>query len=140
VILTNAEYSDAVQHLARRLQGVLGFASPRPVARRASNEPEGPEAARARAILLGLAHSELDRSQLTPEANAVFTPQAMEDIRDSLAGLGRLLGVTLDSRQERGGARHFALTATYEFGALDIAEYDTAEGKVQQFFIDASQQ
>ena len=142
VILTNAEYSDAVPHLARRLQTVLGFAAP--VTRTANagddDRRETPETAHAKLILEGLAQGTIDRGQLTPEAAAVFTPQAMEDIRDSLAGLGRLLNVRVDSQEIRGSASHLALTARYEFGSLDIAEYDTPEGKIQQFFIDASGQ
>ena len=146
VILTNAEYSDAVQHLARRLQGVLGFATPAAALntpaqiRRADSTADSPQAIRARAVLEGLAHGEFDRTQLTPDAAATFTPVAIEDIRDSLAALGRLLFVKLDQTQLRGGAHHYALTAQYEFGALDIAEYDTSDGKIQQFFLDASQQ
>ena len=141
VILTNAEYSDAVQHLARRLQGLLGFAAPANRGDRSAGEPrETPETASPRMILEGLAQGAIDRGQLTPEASAVFTPQAIEDIRNSLAALGRLLSVRVDSQETRGNARHRALTARYEFGSLDLSEYVTQEGKVQQFFIDASPQ
>ena len=101
---------------------------------------ESPEAARARTLLESLAQGGLDRSQLTPDAAATFTPRAIEDIRGSLAALGRLLTIKLDQSQLRGGAHHYALTAWYEFGALDIAEYDAPDGKIQQFFIDAAPQ
>jgi len=143
VILTNAEYSNATDRLAQRLQPLVGTegggndgsdsASP---ATAASKSAENPIETRARKIMLQLAAGTIDRSELTPDASAMFTAQALGDIRRSLAQLGELERVKLDSTALRGGTKHFALTVFYQKRTLQIAEYDTSDGKVEQFFID----
>ncbi len=125
VILTNAEYSDVTTQLAESLQGLVGIepAQPFSCANRVSSTPSSSTAkendieARPRKLLLNLAQGRIDRVDLSADAAATFSPQAVADIRQSLAPLGDLEHVRLDSTQLRGGTRHYALTLVH--GAFD---------------------
>jgi len=142
VILTNAEYSNATDRLAQQLQPLVGIeggndgSDSASTATGALQSAENPIETRARKIMLQLTTGTIDRSELTRDASATFTAQALGDIRRSLAPLGELQRVKLDSTALRGGTKHFALTVFYQKRTLEIAEYDTSDGKVEQFFID----
>jgi len=142
VILTNAEYSNATDRLAQQLQPLVGIeggndgSDSASTATGALQSAENPIETRARKIMLQLTTGTIDRSELTRDASATFTAQALGDIRRSLAPLGELQRVKLDSTALRGGTKHFALTVFYQKKTLEIAEYDTSDGKVEQFFID----
>ena len=144
VILTNAEYSDATSELAGQLQSLVGIkpteqsgtdtaVSSKPPA---AMPKENPIEARAHRLMLDLAQGRVDRDDLAPDALETFTPRAVRDIRQSLAPLGDLQRVRLDSTQLRGGTKHYALTLIYQHRLLQIAEYDLANGKIEQFLID----
>jgi CubicO group peptidase (beta-lactamase class C family) len=144
VILTNAEYSNATDELAERIESLVGIqpsetsgsnaaASSKPPA---TMPKENAIESRARRLMLDLAQGRVHRDDLAPDASEVFTPEAVNDVRQSLAPLGDLERVRLDSTQSRGGAKHYALTLVYQDRQLQIAEYDLADGKIEQFFID----
>ncbi len=97
---------------------------------------ENPIEARAHRLMLDLVQARIDRDDLAPDASETFTHQALSDIRQSLASLGDLERVRLDSTQLRGGTKHYALTLIYQHRQLQVAEYDLANGKIEQFFID----
>ena len=79
--------------------------------------------ARARRLLEDLARGRVDREDLTPDASATFTSQALSDIRQSLSPLGKLEHVKLDDMKLRGGTTHYALTLFYAHRTLQVAEY-----------------
>jgi len=144
VILTNAEYSNTTSELAERLQSLVGI---RPTETYGSDTAvsstppadmptENAIEARARRLMLNVAQGRVDRGDLAPDASETFTHQALSDIRQSLASLGDLERVRLDSTQSRGGAKHYALTLIYQHRTLQVAEYDLADGKIEQFLID----
>jgi hypothetical protein len=85
---------------------------------------------------LDLGRGRVDVNDLSPDAVETFSPQAVSDIRQSLAPLGVLERVRLDSTQSRGGTKHYALTLLYRGRRLQVAEYDLPDGKIEQFFID----
>jgi len=144
VILTNAEYSDATSELAEQLQSVIGIQSTETsgadtavsLTPTAMTPKENAIEARAHRLLLGLAQGRVDRDDLAPDASETFTHQTLNDIRLSLAALGDLERVRLDSTQLRGGTKHYALTLIYQRRKLQVAEYDLADGKIEQFLID----
>jgi CubicO group peptidase (beta-lactamase class C family) len=147
VILTNAEYSDATSELAERLQSIVGI---RPTQDPGSEEapspnspvimpPENAIEARAHRLLVELAQGRVDRNALAPDASEMFTREALDDIHKSLAPLGNLERVRVESTQWRGGTKHYALTLSYRQRKLQVAEYDLADGKIEQFFIDDKQ-
>jgi D-alanyl-D-alanine carboxypeptidase len=144
VILTNAEYSDVTSELAEDLQSLVGIkpieksgidtaaSSTSPVLTLKENLIE----ARAHRLMLDLAQGRIDRDDLAPDASETFTGQAVSDIRQCLVSLGDLQRVRLDSTQLRGGTKHYALTLIYQHRQLQVAEYDLADGKIEQFLID----
>jgi CubicO group peptidase (beta-lactamase class C family) len=138
VILTNAEYSDATRELADKLQPVVGIAAMSNTAPIETSLPpqENAVEARARRLILDLGRGRVDVNDLSPDAVETFSPQAVSDIRQSLAPLGVLERVRLDSTQSRGGTKHYALTLLYRGRRLQVAEYDLPDGKIEQFFID----
>jgi CubicO group peptidase (beta-lactamase class C family) len=138
VILTNAEYSDATREIAEKLQGMVGLKETAPVSETAAPGAAAENAieSRARRLVTDLAHGRVDHADFSPDALAVFTPEAVRDIQESLAPLGELRRVRLDSTQLRGGTSHHALTLLYAKRTLQIAEYDLPDGKIAQFFID----
>jgi hypothetical protein len=142
VILTNAEYSDTTSELAEQLQSVVGIkpaeksGADTAVSFIPSAVEENAIEARAHRLMLHLAQGRVDRADLAPDASETFTREAINDIRKSLAPLGDLERVKLDSTQLRGGAKHYALTLIYHRRKLQIAEYDLADGKIEQFLID----
>ena len=142
VILTNAEYSDTTSELAEQLQSVVGIkpaeqsGADTAVSFIPSAVEENAIEARAHRLMLHLAQGLVDRADLAPDASETFTREAINDIRKSLAPLGDLERVKLDSTQLRGGTKHYALTLIYHRRKLQIAEYDLADGKIEQFLID----
>ena len=144
VILTNAEYSDATSEFAERLQKAVGIKPTETTGSEtavSSTPPaimpeENPIEARAHRLMLDLVQGRIDRDDLAPDASATFTLQALNDIRQSLEPLGDLERVKLDSTQLRGGTKHYALTLIYQHRQLQVAEYDLANGKIEQFLID----
>jgi D-alanyl-D-alanine carboxypeptidase len=145
VILTNAEYSNTTDELAQQLQNLVEI-------RRVDNSGSNPTVfsappilipkenaieARAHKLVADLVKGRIDRDDLGPDALATFTPDAVSDIRESLAPLGELQRVRLDYTQLRGGTKHYALTLVYLHRELQVAEYDLTSGKIEQFFIDA---
>jgi D-alanyl-D-alanine carboxypeptidase len=150
VILTNAEYSDATSELAEKVQNLVGIKveTTRPDAAIDTAVPSKAPAiipaenaieARARRLILDLTQGRIDRDDLAPDASETFTHQAVSDMRQSLAPLGDLQQVRLDSTQLRGGTKHYALTLIYRHRQLQVAEYDLADGKIEQFLIDSKE-
>lgn len=144
VILTNAEYSDTTSELAEQLQSVVGI---KPAQKSGSDTAisltssapvptENAVEARAHRLILDIAEGRIDRSDLAPDASETFTREAVNDIRKSLEPLGDLKRVRLDSTQLRGGTKHYALTLIYQHRQLQVAEYDLANGEIEQFLID----
>jgi D-alanyl-D-alanine carboxypeptidase len=103
--------------------------------------PETPTASeqatkQAQGILTGLRQGNLDRTLFTPDANSYFTPEAIGDIRKSLASIGRLKSVTRTSEVLRGGMTHRMYRAEYEKKTLRLNVYVTADGKYEQFMVE----
>jgi D-alanyl-D-alanine carboxypeptidase len=144
VILTNAEYSDTTSELAEQLQSVVGIKPAQKsgsytaisITPPAAMPKENAVEARAHKLLLDLAQGRVDRDELAPDASETFTRQAIDDVRKSLEPLGDLERVRLDSTQLRGGTKHYALTLIYQHRQLQVAEYDLANGEIEQFLID----
>lgn len=147
VILTNAEYSDATSELAGKLQSLVGIKPVEPPGSDTAISSKAPAGipvenaieTRAHRLILDLTQGRVNRDDLAPDAKETFTHQAVSDIRRSLAPLGDLQQVRLDSVQLRGGTKHYALTLIYRRRQLQIAEYDLADGKIEQFLIDGKE-
>jgi CubicO group peptidase (beta-lactamase class C family) len=86
-------------------------------------------------VYLQLSEGKLDRSLLTSDANAYFTPQAIADYAASLKPLGAPSGFKETSATERGGMSYRYYRLQTKSKALSISTFITPEGKLDQFLV-----
>jgi hypothetical protein len=102
-------------------------------------EVEDPRAAQAleqaRRIFSDLQHGNIDRSQLTSDADAYFTPQVLSDAEQSLKLLGAPESFRQVSVELRGGMtyRHFEIRVKDR--ALHLSTFTAPDGKLAQYLI-----
>src|SRR6185503_17059148 len=89
--------------------------------------------ARVKTLLTGLAAGELDRTLLTDDANAYFTPEAIDEYKTAIEAAGALDRVEQVSSGRRGGMTVRRYTAKYTSKSLAISVYETDDGKLEQF-------
>jgi len=126
VVLTNQDASSAASTIARQIATLM-------------LAPANPDAAgtreQMRKIFVGLQHGGIDRSLFTENANAYFTPQALQDFAASLAPFGEPLDFTQSGEQLRGGMIFRRYTAGFGARTLGITTYEMPDGKLEQFLV-----
>jgi len=101
-----------------------------------SQPPESDaDTARVRAVLDGLRRGKIQADQVTQNARSYFTPEALRDIRESLAGLGPLKSVTRSAESLRGGMTHRTYRAQFAQKTVALSVYVTSDGKFEQFMV-----
>jgi CubicO group peptidase (beta-lactamase class C family) len=100
-------------------------------------ETGDPEIERVQAIVESLQKGKIDRPQFTDNAIFYFTDTALNDIRNSLAPLGKLKSVTLGSQSLRGGMKFRSYRAVFEKRTMAVSTYTTTDGRFEQFMIEA---
>jgi len=102
-----------------------------------SNQPaeSKTDTARVRAVLEGLQRGTVQADQLTENARSYFSPEALRDIRTSLARLGPLKSVTRSNEALRGGMTYRSYRAEFAKKTLGLSVYVTPDGKFEQFMI-----
>jgi D-alanyl-D-alanine carboxypeptidase len=124
VVLTNQVASPAPSQLADKIAEILlDDAQPADVA----------ETTRARAILEGLQKGQLDRSQLTSNANFYFSDEAIADFQASLAPLGAPKTFRQTRRWLRGGMTGRSYDAEFADRKLRVWTYEMPDGRLEQF-------
>ena len=101
-----------------------------------TDDPNGAEElARARRIFGDLQQGKIDRTLLTRDAEAFFTPQVLADAEASLKPLGAPESIQQRSVELRGGMtyRHFEIKCKAK--ALHLSTFTTPEGKLAQYLI-----
>ncbi len=102
-------------------------------------EADDPDAApalqQARHIFEGLLEGKIDRSLLTANCDAFFTPQVLEDAAASLKAQGPLVSLKQTSVELRGGMtyRHFQLK--FRERTLHLSTLTMPDGKLEQYLI-----
>ena len=89
--------------------------------------------ARARAIFEGLEHGTIDRSQLTPDANAYFSAQALEDFQSTLSPLGAPTVFVQTVQRERGGMLERIYRVVAGGRTLRVWTYEMPDGTLEQY-------
>lgn len=124
---TNADGSPAPAELVRRLGPLL----------LSRDDPQaGAELRRSERVFAELQQGRIDRSLLTADAKAFFTPQVLADARASLGPLGRPKTFAQTGVELRGGMtyRHFLIR--FQTGrALRLSTFTVADGRLDQFLI-----
>jgi CubicO group peptidase (beta-lactamase class C family) len=128
VVFTNLDGSSAAHSIANQIAPLL------------LSEKQDPQAAQqleqARRVFSDLQEGKIDRSLLTPDADAYFTPQVLADASTSLKLLGAPQGFEQTFVGLRGGmmTRHFRIR--FSSGkSLDLTTFSTPEGKLAQYLI-----
>ena len=106
----------------------------------ARSPPEPPVAtekdtAQVKSMLESLARGSIDRALFTANANSYFSAQALGDIRQSLAPLGKLQSVTRTSESQRGGMTHRGYHAVFRKKTVSLNIYVMPDGKYEQFLV-----
>jgi CubicO group peptidase (beta-lactamase class C family) len=122
-VLANQDSSGATGALADRIARLL------------FDERDSAAAAEARVLRLieDLQKGRLDRSELTPNASAYFTDQAVADFAASLGPLGAPTSVKQTRRRHRGGMVFRLFQVTWPKQSAQVWERDLPDGKVEQF-------
>jgi D-alanyl-D-alanine carboxypeptidase len=82
-----------------------------------------------------LSSGKLDRSLLTNDANAYFTPEALADYAASLKPLGAPVSIEETSATERGGMSYRYYKVKTVSKELTISTFIMPEGKLDQFLV-----
>jgi CubicO group peptidase (beta-lactamase class C family) len=128
VVLTNEDGIDLVGPLTTEIATILFLPSEPPA-------PSEKDTAQVKSILESLARGAIDRALFTANANAYFSAQALADIRQSLAALGKLQSVTRLSESQRGGMTHRGYHAVFQKMTVSLNIYVMPDGKYEQFLI-----
>lgn len=91
--------------------------------------------ARARAIFEGLQQGRIDRSQLTPDASAYFSAQALGDFKSTLAPLGTPTEFVQTGQHARGGMLERSYRVKAGGRTLRAWTYEMPDGKLEQYQI-----
>jgi D-alanyl-D-alanine carboxypeptidase len=125
VVLTNQDASSAASAIARKVAPLLlGLGEPVPNAEEKSLT-----------IFQGLQDGKLDRSLLTPNCNAYFTQQAIDDFASSLKPLGAPASFHQTTYELRGGMTFRAFRAEFANQNLMITTYEMPDGKLEQYLV-----
>jgi D-alanyl-D-alanine carboxypeptidase len=87
------------------------------------------------AIYRSLQKGELDRSNLAPNLDAYFDPQAVADFKDSLGPLGEPLTFHQTDMGLRGGMTFRVFRLLYPTQTLRLTTYTYPDGKLEQFLV-----
>jgi len=94
-----------------------------------------PEEQKAYEIYRGLQEGKLDRKLLSPNLNAYFSAQAIEDFKNSLEPLGEPTAFKLMRSEERGGMTFRIFTVTYPDRRLELTTYTYPNGMLEQYLV-----
>ncbi len=127
VALVNADGSNATGSITSQIAPLLLTAAADPEANHAVEQ--------VRQIFDGLAEGKIDRSLLSPNADAFFTRQVLEDASASLKALGPPESLKQTSVELRGGMtyRHFRIQ--FKDKALHLSTLTLPDGKLEQYLI-----
>jgi CubicO group peptidase (beta-lactamase class C family) len=130
-VLTNGE-TRAYSRIAQMIEALL--------VAKTDDAPAAPALALAKKVFHDLQQGHLDRTDLTPDLNSYFTPQALADFESSLKPLGQPSVFRPTSAQPRGGmmVRGFQIRAGGQ--ALVLSTYYTLDGQLAQYLISVDPQ
>ena len=102
----------------------------------AAEDPDAaPALQQARRIFDGLLEGKIDRGLLTPNADAFFTRQVLEDAAASLSAQGPLVALQQSSVELRGGMTYRHFDVRFKDKTLHLSTLTVAGGKLEQYLI-----
>jgi D-alanyl-D-alanine carboxypeptidase len=127
VVLTNQDAASASGLIARQIAALL----------LPPKAPDPVKLEQVRGIFRGLQHGKIDRSQFTDNANAYFTPEAVQDFASSLGPLGEPRDFAQTNERSRGGMILRDYKATFPGRVLAISTFEVPGGKLEQYLVAA---
>ncbi|HEV2135927.1 MAG TPA: serine hydrolase domain-containing protein [Terracidiphilus sp.] len=124
-VLTNQDAVSAASSIAHLVAQVL-------IGKQLSLSPVEQEAYE---IYRGLQDGKIDRKNLSPNLNAYFSEQALEDFKTSLGPLGEPTSFRLTRSVDRGGMTFREFTITYPDRRLQLTTYSYANGMLEQYLV-----
>jgi D-alanyl-D-alanine carboxypeptidase len=128
-VLTNQDLSAAPSAIAHNIAALL-------IPESAAIENAALQ--QAQAIFADLQKGQLDRSQLSDNANSYFTAQAIQDFHTSLAPLGRPLSFLASGQQQRGGMTYRGFIVEFPKNKLQVWVRVLPDGKIEQYQVAAA--
>lgn len=129
VVLTNQIAANAAGGIAHRVAQLL-------TGTQLSLSTEEQDAYR---IYRELQNGEIDRKLLSPNLNAYFTAQALEDFKTGLGPLGEPSEFKLVHSEDRGGMMFRVFTIAYPDRRLELTTYTYPNGMLEQYLIAPAQ-
>jgi CubicO group peptidase (beta-lactamase class C family) len=129
-VLTNQDASSAAAGIARAL-GPLVLGLP------GAELPAAAAEKQAREIFVALQQGRIDRSLFTPNCNAYFDQQALNDFRSSLAPLGAPASFKQTAQELRGGMtfRSFSVEFAKSPQKVRVTTYTMPDGTLEQYLV-----
>ena len=124
-VLTNQDAVSAASSIAHMVSQAL-------IGKQLSLSPVEQE---AYDIYRGLQQGTIDRKNLSPNLNAYFSAQALEDFKSSLGPLGEPESFRLVRSQDRGGMTFRVFTITYPDRRLELTTYSYPNGMLEQYLV-----
>jgi D-alanyl-D-alanine carboxypeptidase len=133
VVLTNEVASEAAGDLGKSIAKLLLPPASPSGATTASADTFAPELQK---LLTQLQSGQIDRSALTSNCNAYFTPETLADFQSTLAPLGKITTVTRTATNLRGGMTFGFYKVVFSSGAgVMVNTYRMPDGKVEQLLV-----
>jgi D-alanyl-D-alanine carboxypeptidase len=127
IVFANQDGSDAPTAITKEVA---------PLLLTEAEDPNGPRTlAQARQIFDGLLQGKIDRTKLTADAGAFFTPQVLADAAASLKNLGPLVSLRQTSVEERGGMTYRHFDIKFKAKSLHLSTLEMPDGKLEQYLI-----
>jgi D-alanyl-D-alanine carboxypeptidase len=127
VVFANEDGSPAPGSITDQIAKLLLTGAQDPQAERALQQ--------ARQIFDGLREGKIDRDLLTPDADAYFTPQVLEDASSSLKALGPLESLNQTGVELRGGMTYRHFQVKFKDRSLHLGTLTVPGGKLEQYLI-----
>lgn len=89
-----------------------------------------------RQVLEDLQRGELKKELFTDDAQQYFSDTAVRDYKASLEPLGKLVYLSRQSKQQRGGMTHLSYKAHFERDGVALNIYLLPNGKIEQFLVE----
>jgi D-alanyl-D-alanine carboxypeptidase len=125
-VLTNQDAVSAASSIGRQIGNLI--------LNRAGTDTSESEA-KAAAIFTGLQEGTIDRALFTPNCNAYFSEEALQDFSKSLKPLGKPLSFRQVRTSLRGGMTFRGYRVTFPTQQLIVTVYEMPDGKIEQYLV-----
>jgi D-alanyl-D-alanine carboxypeptidase len=128
-VLTNQDAVSAASQIAHRIIPILLKES----------VPTNKAEQQAADIFAGLQQGKIDRTLFTPNCNAYFSQEALQDFSSSLSPLGKPRSFHQASETLRGGMTFRVFKVEFPNIQLDVTTYEMPDGKLEQYLVAPTQ-